>query len=665
MKLQKRKSGGQALVMVTLALFAMAGMMGLAIDLGWSFFVQKQAQAAVDGAALAAVHEGYERLGGSVSSVNCGTGVYCETSASPTSCGGLGGGTASNLYNGCLYAVNNGFDYANNGKVSVTVQANVGSAALPTTPTGADLNITHIAYWATYRASQSIPQLFSSVLGNTNGTVTAIGTAAIVAQVIPGSFYGLDRVGDCLADGAGGALTTSSQLNNCGVDINVQGSGGTCQSSPGVNVTGVSAVICAPNGVVLASSCNHGATSSPAGCDDPGGSATQNYAGNANNPNTQIWSGTTVRIAGDGTVDRPNNFIPTPTNGASQSATSDPFEGKLQPPIMPNTATCDLTVTTNNYTGISGGTAASPLILGPYQYTVTVKSNNGSTTTYGNPLAVNSGYVQFAKTGVCDSKLVGGSITAATAGGGSPPTGTTPSYIFWGGLGTSSNNAHVDFTDGQYVIAGTSTTTNDSSKVASGYSLNFNGGDVTCSTCSGGSSGGLMFITTDDTYTGTLTKPSSLPTLYQGGVSMKNTTINISGITDQADAALADYQNILVWQDRRNSTVQYDSTGHVIADSYDSNIASVWAANHVTSVSPEYLSDNGNNSSHITGVIHQPRGAWFNFQPGNASSDSALQIFTGAFITRTNGGSISGGGTSMTLLPLTKPTIVYRTSLIQ
>jgi Flp pilus assembly protein TadG len=58
---RKTASGGQAIVMVTLALFSMAGMMGLAVDLGWSYFVQKTAQAAADGAALAAVHDAWDR----------------------------------------------------------------------------------------------------------------------------------------------------------------------------------------------------------------------------------------------------------------------------------------------------------------------------------------------------------------------------------------------------------------------------------------------------------------------------------------------------------------------------------------------------------------------------------------------------------------------------
>lgn len=32
-----KRQGGQAIVLVTLALFAMFGLMGLAVDLGWSF----------------------------------------------------------------------------------------------------------------------------------------------------------------------------------------------------------------------------------------------------------------------------------------------------------------------------------------------------------------------------------------------------------------------------------------------------------------------------------------------------------------------------------------------------------------------------------------------------------------------------------------------------
>ena len=39
----RRATRGQALLMVTIALIAMCGILGLAIDLGWEFYVHKTA----------------------------------------------------------------------------------------------------------------------------------------------------------------------------------------------------------------------------------------------------------------------------------------------------------------------------------------------------------------------------------------------------------------------------------------------------------------------------------------------------------------------------------------------------------------------------------------------------------------------------------------------
>ncbi len=66
--------------MVTLSLISMAGMMGLAVDLGYSYFVQKEAQAAADTAALASVQEAVTRLG-VTSNVS---GFTCSNAASNT-----------------------------------------------------------------------------------------------------------------------------------------------------------------------------------------------------------------------------------------------------------------------------------------------------------------------------------------------------------------------------------------------------------------------------------------------------------------------------------------------------------------------------------------------------------------------------------------------------
>ncbi len=97
MRARKIISGGQAIVMVSLALFAMAGMMGLAVDLGWSFFVQKQAQSTADGAALAAVQEAYQQWGGGLGTLTC---VASKSDCKPiTNCGSIG--SSSSLYIGC------------------------------------------------------------------------------------------------------------------------------------------------------------------------------------------------------------------------------------------------------------------------------------------------------------------------------------------------------------------------------------------------------------------------------------------------------------------------------------------------------------------------------------------------------------------------------------
>jgi len=104
MNTRKQKSGGQAIVMVTLALFAMTGMMGLAVDLGWSYFIQKETQASADGAALAATHEAWSRLGGSMSSASCGnssvSNLWCSKTAPGVACGTGNATGASNLYAG-------------------------------------------------------------------------------------------------------------------------------------------------------------------------------------------------------------------------------------------------------------------------------------------------------------------------------------------------------------------------------------------------------------------------------------------------------------------------------------------------------------------------------------------------------------------------------------
>jgi hypothetical protein len=319
MNQRKKTSSGQAIVMVTLALFSMAGMMGLAVDLGWSFFVQKTAQTSADGAALAAVQEAYKRNGGGTGTLTCGATADCQTHQA---CSTIA--STSNLANGCLYALNNGFSSGVAGRNQEVYMSSGVTTPPPTVP-----GVTNIKYWVTVQTVQVVPQLFSAVLGNTKGTVAAIATAAIAGSISPGSFYGLNHQGDCLT----GLGSSSQSPFDCGVDVDVSGAGSSniCLNMDGSS-SGVSAKLCAPAGIFLASQCSG---ASLQGCGS--GSATAigtNYAGQTQGNSARVWAQSGTQISGDGNVNDPTMWKP--TNSITRNSPADfgdPTQNLKQPPI--------------------------------------------------------------------------------------------------------------------------------------------------------------------------------------------------------------------------------------------------------------------------------------------------------------------------------------------
>src|SRR5271165_548551 len=100
MRLNKNKNQrGQALLPFAVVFVALFGMVGLVLDVGWSYYVGKKAQAAADAAAQAAVAQGLVQNGPSAAP-NCST-LGCQAA---TSCP-----AASNLLTACQYAAANGF----------------------------------------------------------------------------------------------------------------------------------------------------------------------------------------------------------------------------------------------------------------------------------------------------------------------------------------------------------------------------------------------------------------------------------------------------------------------------------------------------------------------------------------------------------------------------
>lgn len=168
---------GQALLLVAFALLTMCGLLGLAVDLGWSYYIKKSAQAAADSAALASVRLAKQNATPPYTTCD-GSTLYCNST--PTTCTSIQASfPTSDANSACLYARQNGFEDGT-GTVKVTVAADASSSA-PTAP-----NVT-VVYWVTVRVIQEVPQLFSAVLGNSRGVVAARATAALTnVQIVLG-----------------------------------------------------------------------------------------------------------------------------------------------------------------------------------------------------------------------------------------------------------------------------------------------------------------------------------------------------------------------------------------------------------------------------------------------------------------------------------------------
>ncbi|HXI40298.1 MAG TPA: pilus assembly protein TadG-related protein [Bryobacteraceae bacterium] len=221
-KLLSKKPRGQALIMTTMALIPMFGLMGLAVDLGWMEFTKKSAQSAADAAAMAAMLQ----FQSTIFSLDytCGVnGVICQA---PTSCATL---TTGYMHSGCAYAQLNGFSSSGNQYVSLS-----SGAGVPPTATGVQSS----AYWVTARVNQTIPQLFSAVLGNSTGSIAARATAALSPS--KDCIYAMDP------HGAGSVFMngTPNLTSSCGVYINsdnaqaLQGNGTPTLSATEIDIVG-------------------------------------------------------------------------------------------------------------------------------------------------------------------------------------------------------------------------------------------------------------------------------------------------------------------------------------------------------------------------------------------------------------------------------------------
>lgn len=518
---------GQALIMVTIALVAMSGLIGMVLDFGWSYFIRKAEQAAADSAALAAVNAAqdavtqglttYSSLGGNATPVLCSVGF------------------SDNRQSACAYAQQNGFSAS-----QVRVSADITSPH----PTGVNTN-----YWVTVQISNTIPQLYSAILGNPYATVGAKATAAVVAAGANLSIVGLNRENDA-----------SPAWQN--------------QPPAGTNpdfVAGTGSAVNINLGIALAS------TDGAAGYDQGQMPCSQD----AGNPPTCVtYTSTQSRGGLQGNWNAGTSL----QNQADGASFYDPYRGLGQPPLTQSALT-QYKVPNGNLDAACGTGTCAP---GVYYAT----DSNGNPT--GAPLTT-TGTLSFAN---------GGSFG---------------DYVFYGGLNISGSNT-VTFGSGRYVMAGVLNSASDVLNIAS------------TATAIGAS--GQVFILTNTNYPG-LQQVASVPGLpalsfgqtdIEGRVALNglSSATNLPTDANQQSSTLADFGNLLFWQDQRFTSVTYTGSGNI-----DISCGSLEqpCTNPAPPTNPQLAVGGG--SLHMNGVVYQPRGAWLRVKP-SAIIKGAIILISGA-----------------------------------
>lgn len=180
--------------MITLSLMFLFSVVGLAVDLGWSYYLKSRVQTAADAAATAAAVWAYNNW--DTCSSGCGTEYTCAGVTPPT----------NSLQAGCLYATADGPP-----ALSATMIENLSS----TVPSGVSGNNPYI--WIKATASTSGPLNFLYLAGWHSATISASATAGVTTNTSSGCIYILDpnADNDALSVTGGGSLTASG----CGVHV--------------------------------------------------------------------------------------------------------------------------------------------------------------------------------------------------------------------------------------------------------------------------------------------------------------------------------------------------------------------------------------------------------------------------------------------------------------
>jgi Flp pilus assembly protein TadG len=572
-----RRERGQILIMTTLAVIALFGMLALAVDVGWAYYMRKNAQRAADAASMAAAIQVLTNVGNGT--ITCGGNVTCQDPAPcPTT---IATPTTSEINVACLYARQNGFTVGgSNGTQNVTVASGT-TVPAPTVP-----GVTGISYWVTVRITQNSPVWFGKVVadatsrrgvGGSNGRVES---AAAMFKGLPMALALTAGIGPAARASAGvstGILGGTLFLLNRQNDT---WGGGV----PGVNLSnGGNPEIAAPGGIYMASLNN--------GTNNVNGA----YAGDLQGTPSVTSPFTYIRGAGNIHLGGSATWNQTPINGFTDGPLfQDPMAGKGQPPALPSGGL-------TNYVGVANGCLdcmVQPLQPGQY-YAVDSKGHaTGGVLTGNSNVTFSSGNTGFGN------------------------------YVFYGGLSFPSPNTTVTFYPGRYVLAGTQ---------SGNHLFSFHTGVyITDNSIAGqqNSDAGEIFIFTDPNYPGL--SGNTPPAINNGMMSTfqfsdvylqagnnVDIEINLHGLNvDSVNVAdnLKPFAPAVFWQDQRNSRIKYTSAGNIDTTSCGSghSLDNPCLNDSMTSSLTPGMNLQAHPNNTIYGLVYQPRGAWITLQ-GNGN----------------------------------------------
>jgi hypothetical protein len=572
--------------MVTISLIAMCGLMGLAVDLGWSFYVHKTARRAADAVAMAAVKQALAS-GLGEPPYTCSSSIFCQNAGLVACDSSSISGT--NLWKACQYGPQNDFSVGgHNSHQNLRIESNIpasscGAASPPNcVPTAPGVSA---MYWVHVVSTETVPQLFSSILGNKNSIVSADSTAAIVNSVAIGSLILINRAGD------------TSPLVGLGSNLTTGG-------GPTVNV---------PGGIILASSC-HG----QAACSG-------DYAGDLQGGGTVTAPFTYIYGAG---TDRCKTGCLT-SSGASSSWLSpaqdgfanlgmfdDPERGKYQPPVL----------NPGNYIAVPGGNLtanecpSNTCPSGIYYASNTTKTQaTGEMITVPNDFSFDGG--AFGKFVIFGGLQLNNAVTFGP--GEYVLAGTTTPMS-----GSGGGPAVLVTSNGTAITGGTSAS-GDAGRLFLLTDSSYNGDSTMATIVSG--LGGRAWQVPGASGSGTVMEYGQA--MFKSG-NNASSFIKLYGLNPSSTnlpASLLDFAPFTVWQDHGNSYVKYNADGTVATATACGGGGTLDTACPNTppqAYTPQIQLWAGQFNSY-NGAIYQPRGAWTEIH--SASHDvGALTIVSGA-----------------------------------